>query len=209
MTKQLKDRRRRKRAFGRVTDVVTKVVARAVSKGGFWGLLVDGLRDHELPTFEAAVGCRLMLYAHLSCPKDVMMARLGSRQDREGDDQLGLAEMDDASRVRSYLERADEEAKTFKTHAEKEPNTRVFIDLDATQKIQALVDDVVDRLTAFAQSRGENLGDALTAATPLDSVDWNLHMSEVASQLDQQFHPDGKPRDPATTGCESEKSLPK
>ncbi|CAE7783650.1 unnamed protein product [Symbiodinium necroappetens] len=201
VAKQLKDRRRRKKAFGRVTEIVIKVVARAVSSGAFWGIIVDGLRDHELPDFEAALGSRYTVLAHLSCPSDVMLSRLSSRQDREGDDRLGLVETDAAGRVQAYLERAPEETKNLRAYAEA-TSSRAFFDLDATLQVPSLVEDMVARLNAFAKSSGFSL-DAQTAQTDTASVDWELHISEVASRLDREFHPDGKPRSKHNAaGCE-------
>ena len=204
VAKQLKDRRRRKKAFGRVTEIVIKVVARAVSSGAFWGIIVDGLRDHELPDFEAALGSRYTVLAHLSCPSDVMLSRLSSRQDREGDDRLGLVETDAAGRVQAYLERAPEETKNLRAYAEA-TSSRAFFDLDATLQVPSLVEDMVARLNAFAKSSGFSL-DAQTAQTDTASVDWELHISEVASRLDREFHPDGKPRSKHhAAGCEKDR----
>ena len=192
MAKQLKDRRRRKKAFGRVTEIVIKVVARAVSCGAFWGIIVDGLRDHELPDFESAVGSEYTVLAHLSCPSEVMLSRLSSRQGREGDDRLGLAETDNTGRVQTYLERATEETKNLRAYAEA-TSSRAFFDLDATLQVPSLVEDMVARLNAFAKTKGLSLN-AQTAQTVTTPVDWELHISEVASRLDREFHPDGKPR---------------
>ena len=182
--KQLADRRRRKGAFARLTEVLHQVVAAAVGQAAVLGIIVDGLRPVELTAFSTTVGCRLVAVVQLECPQSEMLSRLKQRKHREGDERLGLSEMDDVSRVSAFEERDAAEIDALRKVYQD-----TFLSLDATGSIEALVDKVL----AF--------GIGVSEAKDWPSIDWPGIIGSVASKLDQQFHPDGKPRKPEIPGC--------
>ena len=182
--RQLADRRRRKVAFSRLTDVLHKVVAEGLrASPETVGIIVDGLRPAELPTFQRVVGCNLVAVVKLACPQNEMLLRLKQREHREGDERLGLSEMDDISRVKAYEER--DAAEIDALH---EVFQDAFLSLDATGTAEAMVEQVLEFARPLRQAQ------ASKPPKPPISIDWAAMIGAVATKLDQQFHPDGKPR---------------
>lgn len=182
--RQLADRRRRKVAFSRLTDVLHKVVAEGLrASPETVGIIVDGLRPAELPTFQHVVGCNLVAVVKLACPQNEMLLRLKQRDHREGDERLGLSEMDDISRVKAFEER--DAAEIDALH---EVFQDAFLSLDATGNAEAMVEQVLEFARPLRQAQASKPPKATI------SIDWAAMIGAVATKLDQQFHPDGKPR---------------
>ncbi|CAJ1346980.1 unnamed protein product [Effrenium voratum] len=193
IAKQLADRRRRKVAFARLVAVVTGVIANGLSlTAGIGGIIVNGLRPGDLPAFQKAVGVKCMALIKLDCPKEVMLARLKSREQREGDARLGLGDMDDARRVDAYLEREAAETEILGA----EVALRTFFALDTTAPIEDVAAEALRRLSAFAESLGAAGQEAQRAMLleQVPAIDWPEQISRTAAALDREFHPDGKPR---------------
>jgi len=186
IARQLADRRRRKVAFARLTEVLHKVVAEAVNANPVWGIIIDGLRPAELPGFQRIVGCNLVAVIKLSCPASEMLVRLQQRDHREGDERLGLSEMDPLSRIKAFEERDGAEIDALQ-----DVFRDAFLSLDTStghSTVEALAQQIIDFAEPLREAR---VSKALPSPT---EISWRAVIGAVASKLDQEYHPDGKPR---------------
>lgn len=179
------ERRRRKVACARLTEVLHQVIAEGLRARDAAGIIVDGLRPAELPAFQRVVGCNFVAVIKLCCPASEMLSRLKQRDHREGDEKLGLSEMDDVNRVKAFEERDAAEIDALQ-----EVFRDVFLSLDTSG---ANAEAMVEQILNFAPLREaqEAQAQSVTAPRPMD---WAATIAAVAAKLDQQFHPDGKPR---------------
>ena len=180
IARQLAERRRRKVAFGRLTEVLHKVVAEGLQATEAQGIIIDGLRPSELPAFQRVVGCEFIALVSLACPPNEMLVRLKQREHREGDERLGLVELDDAGRVKAFEEREAIEIEQLKTH-------KAFLPLAACGS--QTVEDLAKQVLAFAP-----IAPVAEKHEEVIAVDWASAIGKIAAYLDQHFHPDGKPR---------------
>lgn len=187
IARQLADRRRRKAAFSRLTDVLHKVIAEGLRSTDAVGTIIDGLRVSELPAFEQVTGCDLIALISLSCPPSEMLSRLSQRECRDGDERLGLAEMghDHASRVKAFQEREVVEIEQLK-------GREAFLPLDTGA---GSVEELADKVLGFAAPLMQIArGAAPNREGVPTTVDWTAQLAATAEDLDRQFYPDGKPR---------------
>jgi len=194
--RQLADRRRRKVAGRRLADIVNAILADGLrSCPGLAGLVVDGVRAGDLNSLGAACGGPVACVVRLDCPQDVMLARLRERSGREGDEKLGLADgVGNEGRVNAYLQRAAEEDLALRDHLGARYESVVHV-IDGTRpphECQAAAEEAV---RAAAQGRSWlRLLDSLEAAHPSLHIDWARQLADTAARLDEELHPDGRPR---------------
>ena len=122
----------------------------------------------------------------LACPQNEMLLRLKQRDHREGDERLGLSEMDDISRVKAFEERDAAEIDALQ-----EVFLDAFLSLDATGSAEAMVEQVLEFAGPLRQAQASK---PPKPPKPPISIDWAAIIGAVATKLDLQFHPDGKPR---------------
>ena len=112
--------------------------------------------------------------------------RLQQRDHREGDERLGLSEMDPLSRIKAFEERDGAEIDALQ-----DVFRDAFLSLDTStghSTVEALAQQIIDFAEPLREAR---VSKALPSPT---EISWRAVIGAVASKLDQEYHPDGKPR---------------
>jgi len=198
ISRQLSDKRRRKVASRRLVEVVTAVLKDGLQRhGDFAGLIVDGVRGVDLESFQQALGAQVACVLRLECARETRLSRLAGRGSRAGDERLGLADTtDDAGRVDAYLQRADSEDSALRTQLGSAYPARVRA-VDGEQPPEACLRAAAEALRESAKIAGSDFICALAraeACRPTECIDWDAQVMATATRLDEEMHPDGRPR---------------
>lgn len=207
ISRQMSDKRRRKLAAKRLVDFVTSVLAEGLqSHSNLTGLIADGVRAADIENFQRALGGRVVCVLRIDCPRETMLKRLESRANREGDERLGLSDTtDDAGRVDAYLERVTNENNALQAHFGGDEYSVAVTSIDGTQSPEACLQAAVDALRRAAAVAGELFSGALPCIQddcPRCHLDWGAQMRATVARLDNEMHPDGRPR----ASCEQSNS---
>mmetsp|Transcript_3738 Transcript_3738/g.5780 ORF Transcript_3738/g.5780 Transcript_3738/m.5780 type:complete len:306 (-) Transcript_3738:123-1040(-) len=204
ISRQMSDKRRRRLAAKRLVDVVTSVLAEGMqSHRSLTGLIADGVRATDIESFQQALGGRVVCVLRMDCPRETMLKRLEGRGSRDGDERLGLSDTtDDEGRVDAYLQRVTAEDDALQAHFGTLAYSTVFTSIDGTQTPEACLQAAQCALHRAAQAAGEPYSRALERiqdeCTASLNVDWGAQMRATVARLDNEMHPDGRPR----THCE-------
>lgn len=214
--RQLGDRRRRPAATRRLARFVTEVLADALRDHQcFLGMVVNGVRTCDLADFETAHGSRVVCVLQLVCSEATMLARLGGRGGRAGDERLGIADgsgddpvaralfnqFQTKDRVTAYIDRLAADEAALRAHF-RDAYAAVVRSVDAEIDVEACGEAAAVAFRSAAAAQGAASAALLASAGAgaredglgAHAVVWQEAVRSTAARMDAVLHPDGRPR---------------